>query len=242
MSRSWADGVAPAGVEVACEGEIHQLLWRAGELLAPAHPDLEAARALAGLGGAPCRCLELLDAWDACSRDPRVLVVGPRGSDAVPAWPDSPGRRARLARSVKADPLTAILSLGDQLPRRLVATVADRIADEPIHPALFPMVHNAVFARVRNAVHRWQRRTLPEVVLELIPGGAPRSLSGSPDTSIVARLPLRWLTDVWAPDLDVVSGQFTLAARSVQSPDGIEWQLQTVDAAMRPQTEWFMAT
>jgi hypothetical protein len=149
---SWAAGIAPARVDVECGSELHPLVWRDGELVAPAHPDPEAERALAG-----------------------------------------------------------------------------------------PMLHMAVYSRVRTTVHRWQRRTPPEVVLELVPADAERSLTGSTDAGMLARLPLAWLTEVWAPDLDIVAGRLTLAAQPAATPDAGVVQLLTVDSTMRVHIDRFTA-
>jgi hypothetical protein len=85
--------IPPAVAHVACSGAMHTLVWRAGRLQTPDHRDPAAERALAALGGDPCRCVELLDAWEACSADPRALVLGPRGPEVTPAVsPESGGR------------------------------------------------------------------------------------------------------------------------------------------------------
>jgi hypothetical protein len=74
--------LAPARTRIECSGATHTLLWRDGALETPDHPDPEAERALAALGGARCRCVELLDAWLQCRDEPRTLVLGPRGHES----------------------------------------------------------------------------------------------------------------------------------------------------------------
>ncbi|MGO9975212.1 MAG: hypothetical protein ACLP01_20910 [Solirubrobacteraceae bacterium] len=78
MSDWWV-GIAPAQVTVACGVEQHRLRWEGGALRALDHADLEGERTLAALGGEPCACVELLDAWDRHRDDPRVLALASRG-------------------------------------------------------------------------------------------------------------------------------------------------------------------
>ncbi len=75
----WWVGIAPAQATVACGVEQHRLRWEGGTLYALDHADPEGERTLAALGGEPCACIELLDAWDRHRDDPRVLVLASRG-------------------------------------------------------------------------------------------------------------------------------------------------------------------
>ncbi len=70
---------APATAVVDCDGHRHRLRWEAGEVLAPDHGDPGGERALAVLGGKKLTCIEVLNAWAAHRRDPRVLSVLTRG-------------------------------------------------------------------------------------------------------------------------------------------------------------------
>jgi hypothetical protein len=69
----------PATAVVDCDGLRHRLRWEAGEVVAPDHGDPEGERALAVLGGKKLTCIEVLNAWAAHCRDPRVLSVLTRG-------------------------------------------------------------------------------------------------------------------------------------------------------------------
>jgi hypothetical protein len=109
MSRPWWLGVAPAQATVECSGDTHRLRWEAGELRALDHEDPEAERALAALGGEPCVCVQLLDAWARHCEDPRVFVLASRG----PA--DLLARQDLDARSGKRMPSPPGVSVG---PRR----------------------------------------------------------------------------------------------------------------------------
>jgi len=49
---------------VRCGEQMHRIvLTKSGRLVLVDHPDLKAERAMVALGGKPCRCLEVLDAW-----------------------------------------------------------------------------------------------------------------------------------------------------------------------------------
>lgn len=67
---------------VTCVGQPHALRWD-GELTAPDHPDTDRERALAGLGGEPALCVQILDAWHRHVDDLQVLVEGSRGPQDV---------------------------------------------------------------------------------------------------------------------------------------------------------------
>jgi hypothetical protein len=152
MSVPWWRGIPPAVARVSCGGHQHELRWEAGELLAPAHPDLEGEQILGALAGQRGGCLEILDAWAGHADDLRVLVLASRGpSDPVAVRPGAPGpagwagttgraavaRMQRRRRAVAAvlggggpasrppeDALLTLLSLGGPMQARLTATVA----------------------------------------------------------------------------------------------------------------------
>lgn len=84
MSAWWA-GVPGAETTVECGGSTHRVRWADGRLEAVDHDDAEGERALAALGGEPCRCVELLDAWARHADDLRVLVIASRGPGDVVA-------------------------------------------------------------------------------------------------------------------------------------------------------------
>ncbi len=85
----WWSGLLPAQATVACGEHTHRLRWEEGALQALDHDDPEAERSLAALGGEPCTCVEVLDAWARHERDPRVLVLASRGlSDPLAAQAD----------------------------------------------------------------------------------------------------------------------------------------------------------
>jgi hypothetical protein len=78
MSAWWA-GLPPAQATVDCGGREHRLRWEGGELRALDHGEPESERTLTALGGQPCACIELLDAWERHRDDVRVLALASRG-------------------------------------------------------------------------------------------------------------------------------------------------------------------
>ncbi|HWH09528.1 MAG TPA: hypothetical protein VG165_00220 [Solirubrobacteraceae bacterium] len=78
MTGWWA-GLPAAEATVECGGATHRIRWEDGRLGAPDHDDAEGERALAALGGEPCACVDLLDAWARHEHDVRVLVIASRG-------------------------------------------------------------------------------------------------------------------------------------------------------------------
>jgi hypothetical protein len=247
----WFTGITVGTARVECGGESHVLRWREGRFSALAHPgaDLEAERALAALGGEPCPCLELRDAWERHAADPRVLVLGPRHQDSRLALehqqlargrrgPSRPGSAPRPGPTSDAA-IRSVLDLDSPLPHLFVATVAAALAAQTGDAGLGPRLHAALYGRLLASIHRWTDQT-PE--LELVMGaggdgdgdgvagdGENRSLVRQSQETLAARLPFDWITEVWARRLDVVDGEFTLAARP--SASGAH-ELLTVDHAM----------
>ena len=129
----------------------------------PHRPRRERALRRAGLGGEPCVCLEVLDAWARDAGDERVLVAASRGpADRIARreWnaPDDEEQAGWVgygpslgAPGPPADGLAALLSLPGGLPDRLVATVAASRSGGAISPRL----HAALFGRVAAALGGW---------------------------------------------------------------------------------------
>lgn len=69
---AWHAGRAPVTFTVDCAGEEHSVVWEEGELKAPDH-DIASERALGALGGEPCACIRLLDAWSMRLELPELL-------------------------------------------------------------------------------------------------------------------------------------------------------------------------
>ncbi len=249
-----ADGfsaLAPVRASVTCGAERHEVVWSDGALRAPAHTDPEGERALAGLGGPPCRCIELLDAWQRHAADPLVLILGPRGDEPLgPREPTGIGPRwsglVPVPDPEAIDPLDRLLSLEGELPRRLVATVVSTLADRA-DPADATALEAALYGRLLAAVQRWSPPSPEHYRARLMgdtrDGGWPQlslrlsdadpRVARRDDGGLSAELGLEWLSEVWVRGLEVHAGELTLAARPT-SAGGLE--LDTVDRALIPHT------
>lgn len=225
MSDWWL-GLEPAQTTVDCGGARHTLRWERGTLTALDHPDVEGERALAALGGEPCVCVEVLDAWARYAADERVLVAASRGpADHVPreAWgsggddeehgwvsygsmPDEEGADVQLL---------GLLALPGALPDRLVATVAAPRSGGTAK------LHAALHGRVAAALGVWLGE--PGAELSLTVGDA---VALTRDGAVIhAQLPFSWIVSVWARGLATVAGRFCLAA---ETADGRTYELLTV--------------
>ncbi|HVL81323.1 MAG TPA: hypothetical protein VM840_07020 [Actinomycetota bacterium] len=120
----WHAGVPALVLRFACGGVLHVATWEGGRLTLHDH-DVEAERALAGLGAERPRCLLLADAWgwamDAISDGGASLASGLTVWDLIevgsPGW--GPTAEALLQRSLE----TFKLSLG---PRFVSSVKAER--------------------------------------------------------------------------------------------------------------------
>jgi hypothetical protein len=97
----WFLSLPPCVAQVPCGHSEHALRWHAGTLELLAHPDPEAERVLAALGGEPANCVRVAEIWDRHAEDPRVLQIGPRGpADTITVGWDQipkPGDEQRTA-------------------------------------------------------------------------------------------------------------------------------------------------
>lgn len=75
----WFLALPPCSAQVPCGHGEHTVRWHAGTLELLAHPDPEAERVLAALGGEQAGCVRVAEIWDRHAADLRVLQVGPRG-------------------------------------------------------------------------------------------------------------------------------------------------------------------
>ncbi|WP_028057757.1 hypothetical protein [Candidatus Solirubrobacter pratensis] len=215
---AWWRGIAPAQATLECGGETHRVRWEEGRLRLPDHADVEGERALAALGGEPCACLDVLEAWERHAADPRVLLLGTRGpgdrfarQDGHPGVPGAPP---------PVPELFMLLRLGGGLQERLVATVAAS-RGEPIAEGERARLHAALYGRVVTALRAWLGEPEADVDLRMDgPPGVRRS-----GERLEATLPFSWLVDVWARGLAVVWGRFCLAA---STEDGRRWTLTTL--------------
>jgi hypothetical protein len=75
----WFLSLPPCLAQVPCGHGEHTVRWHAGTLELLAHPDQEAERVLAALGGEQAGCVRVAEIWHRHAEDLRVLQVGPRG-------------------------------------------------------------------------------------------------------------------------------------------------------------------
>jgi len=75
---TWFRSLPSCQVQVPCGQGEHTLRWEAGGLELAAHPDAEAERVLAALGGDKALCVRVAEIWDRHADDLMVLQVGPR--------------------------------------------------------------------------------------------------------------------------------------------------------------------
>jgi hypothetical protein len=93
----WFLSLPPAEALVPCGGGTHPMRWQAGRLECLAHPDAEAERVLAALGGEKARCIQAAETWARHADDLDVLACGPRSvADAVTVDWDDEQHRASL--------------------------------------------------------------------------------------------------------------------------------------------------
>ncbi|HEX3615104.1 MAG TPA: hypothetical protein VHU61_01095 [Solirubrobacteraceae bacterium] len=106
MIGSWWTGIPATEATLSCGDQTHRLVWNAGELTAPDHPDPEGERALAVLGGEPIPCITMLDTWHRHIDDPQILLLSSRGpADLIATQEEMPqpqGRPSRLPRGGRA--------------------------------------------------------------------------------------------------------------------------------------------
>lgn len=127
------------------------------------------------------------------------------------------------------DELIDLLRLGGGLPGRLAGTVAAACTERLERPrsqrsSMRPQLQAALYGRACAAIRPWLEENNSEIRVSTIKSAERPSLTIDHQT-ILARLPFRWLIDVWAKGLATISGRFCLAARTV---DGQVWNLVTV--------------
>lgn len=206
-AASWQRAAPVIRSHVVCKGADHVVVWRRGAL-ALAHHDLAAEEALAALGGEPPRCLEVVRAW-------RAGLVEAAAAPAVFFSAGAKGRKpvAHVVRGGGApalpEPLRRIRLLTLLLGRSLSWTQRGEVGARAYGP----------LASLR----------VPGRDLAVVGGAEGPSLSTIRGQHLVT-LPVRWLTHVWARELEVVDGTFVTDAARRQGPDGrlrlvvLEWE------------------
>jgi hypothetical protein len=86
----WFDCLPNCEALLPCGQGRHVVRWEAGKLRLLSHPDAEAERVLAALGGEKARCVEVAQAWERHAEDLSVLAIGPRSpaDEIAVSWDD----------------------------------------------------------------------------------------------------------------------------------------------------------
>lgn len=196
-AAGWQRGAPAVRARVGCQGVDHVVVWRRGAL-ALAHHDLAAEEALAALGGEPPRCLEVVRAWRAGMVEPApppsvFVSAGPKGRAPVAhVFP-------RGAPPVLPEPLRRTRLLTLLLGRSLSWTQRGEVGARAYAP----------LASLR----------VPGRDLAVVGGATGPSLGSVRDQHLLT-LPVRWLTHVWARELEVCDGRFVADAARSPGADG----------------------
>jgi hypothetical protein len=250
LTRRWVRGCAPVSVDVACDGEVHRVTWRAGKLVVENH-DVRAELALAALGGDPPSCVRVLQAWRRVLREPDLGSLWDLESvlDAPRTWRVSP------ARTVSVGDVVGELPIPLQRVAALAAIVrAHRRWDDATLPAATRhRLEHFLASRVRDAIQESLEpmhiyRPHFELHVRCAVAGPADEQAVEFHTSqrlghLHCRLPLWWLVVVWARGLAAIDGATVLDAARARGSAGLtigalRWEL---DGWYRLRPEFFSA-
>jgi hypothetical protein len=132
----WFLALPPCLAQVPCGHGEHTVRWHAGTLELLAHPDPEAERVLAALGGEQAGCVRVAEIWDRHAEDLRVLQVGPRGpADKITvAWDQVPKPGDELRGGTQPRPAPPRVAAQPAPPRVAAQPAAPRPAAHPAAP------------------------------------------------------------------------------------------------------------
>ncbi|MFT7645564.1 MAG: hypothetical protein ACI8Y4_000294 [Candidatus Poriferisodalaceae bacterium] len=236
MTQSWARSMPRVVAEVVCSGTIHQVVWNRGSLVF-LHHDLDAERAMEGLGGEPPECLIVYRAWtDICTADRPLQAfdspIGPRGRSAGPlpnvlrryleSLPTGLRDVAAVAAVVRAQRRDRSRR-GEVLTR--VPPLLQRRMSERVSAALLASLEPARAEGARQRV---------EFSLRVVPVGESPSVEGEiTSRRIQLRLSLSptWLVEVERLGFPIENGTMLLACRG-QRAAGFCWEHD--GGALRP--------
>jgi len=196
-AASWQRAAPVVRAIVACQGAEHVVVWRRGAL-ALAHHDLAAEEALAAFGGEPPQCIEVVRAWRAGLTDPTpppavFFSAGAKGSAPVAHVVPRGGK------PLLPEPLRRTRLLTMMLGRSLSWTMRGEVGARAYAP----------LASLR----------VPGRDLAVVGGSDGPELGVVRDQHLLT-LPVRWLTHVWARELEVADGCFVADAARRPGPDG----------------------
>jgi hypothetical protein len=121
------------------------------------------------------------------------------------------------AGPTREDDLALLAGLGHELTLRLVATVTTMLLDRLDGPDRFsarPVLEASLFGRASCALRSWLAAPDLEIELQMTDREEEPSLEWDGGGSVQVALPPEWVTAVWARDLTVIAGRFSLAVVS----------------------------
>jgi hypothetical protein len=118
----------------------------------------------------------------------------------------------RAMSDAREDDVVKLLRLGGGLSDRLVATViaewSERVSRDDERVAVERAALTvALYGRVTSALRAWLDEPELEITLDMIEPSEPAELTRRSD-GVHARMPFRWLIDIWARGVSVVLGRF----------------------------------
>lgn len=238
---TWRDTAGDLDLVVTCSGSTHRLIWSAGSIELPDHPDLAAERALIGLGGPEPACLSWLRLWNDAVNDGGFLAewVDPTNLDeARLSWLGTALERMRLEgfhEFLRHLPPARAERMGHfvhRYPRSWLDRAACEVAEAvtgsgvsargPVGCVHAPaMVEQAVANRLRRAFVAsvggrqlsWGAAALVPLHIRVDAVGVP-SISGrltGPGRGVHLTVAPTWLHQVWGAGAAVVDGHLVLA-------------------------------
>ena len=209
----WYDPLAEVTALVDCGGAHHQVRWRRGKIVLEAH-DLMSERAMLAFGGELCPCMRVLGVWVEQFRMPPELF------GHMHTWL---GENAYLLPDEFALPRRLAMVLSWERAWRseswLPTKQADLLAGELKEKALAPL---------RQHVNAWKPKTGARVVsgcqVALVPSNQTASVEGTTDRvamRAIARLPARWMIDIWPKGIAVVDDAFVTELAEPVSVDDL---------------------
>lgn len=156
-------------------------------------------------------------------RRPRPAAVG------WTSYGPMPGARRHPRTEDAVTGLPGLLSLGDGLPERLVATVIETWAARLEHgddvTDAIPSLQTALYGRAVPIVRDWLGDSVRATSLELAAPGATPEIFRDDDALRLA-FPFSWLRDVWATGFRTILDELCIAATQV---DDTTWNLTTLN-------------
>ncbi|MBM44714.1 MAG: hypothetical protein CL458_00525 [Acidimicrobiaceae bacterium] len=247
----WHQGVSDTLFEVECEGHRHTVVWSAGEVFLPDHPNIGAEKVLVALGGSKPRCLDVLDLWDFALSDGGFIeewAPWHKADHQRRWWLKTALERLRSEgvqdflydlprdKAVKMGEVVTTLP-HDFLDRAMAAVVdAGNQRGWDFSPSMNRHLTDATKLRARRSLVQAlanQRPSVPNPAL--IPFNCTVDLSGTPAVSgrlsgreshVEISLHPRWLSHVWARGVSVHADRFTVDLtehKGISTLHQVEW-------------------